>query len=104
MTDALTGITVLDMTSHIAGPYTTKLLADLGARVIKVERPGGDPARRLGPFLHDQPGPERSATFQFLNTNKESIVLDLTRPEPRAVVYDLARQSDRDETSVPPAV
>jgi crotonobetainyl-CoA:carnitine CoA-transferase CaiB-like acyl-CoA transferase len=104
MTDALTGITILDLTSHIAGPYTTKLLADLGARVIKVERPGGDPARRLGPFLHDQPGPERSATYQFLNTNKESIVLDLTRPESKAAVYDLARRADLVVTSFPPAV
>jgi crotonobetainyl-CoA:carnitine CoA-transferase CaiB-like acyl-CoA transferase len=104
MTDALTGITILDLTSHITGPYATKVLADLGARVIKVERPGGDPARQLGPFLHDQPGPERSATFQFLNTNKESLVLDLTQEEARAVVYELARQADLVVTSFPPAV
>ncbi|MGE3601558.1 MAG: CoA transferase, partial [Dehalococcoidia bacterium] len=104
MTDALTGITILDLTSHIAGPYATKVLADLGAHVIKVERPGGDPARRLGPFLHDQPGPERSATFQFLNTNKESLVLDLTRAEARAALYELAAGADLVVTSFPPAV
>lgn len=104
MTDALDGITVLDLTSHIAGPYATKLLADLGARVIKVERPNGDPARRLGPFLGDEPGPERSATFQFLNTNKESLVLDLTRPEARRAVYDLTAHVDLIVTSFPPAV
>ena len=75
--DALEGVTIVDLTSHIAGPYASKVLADLGARVIKIERPGGDVARTLGPFLGDQPGVERSATFQFLNTNKESIVLDL---------------------------
>ncbi len=74
---ALDGLTVADFTSHVAGPYATKLLADLGARVIKVERPGGDAARLLGPFLGDESGIERSATFQFLNTNKESVVLDL---------------------------
>lgn len=49
--DALQGLTVLDLTSHIAGPYATKLLADMGARVIKVERPGGDRVRAVGPHL-----------------------------------------------------
>lgn len=92
--DALEGLTVLDLTSHIAGPYAAKLLADLGARVIKVERPGGDPARRLGPFLHDEPGADRGATHQFLNTNKESIVLDLRRAEGREAMYRLAAVAD----------
>lgn len=92
--DALEGLTVLDLTSHIAGPYAAKLLADLGARVIKVERPGGDPARRLGPFLHDEPGANRGATHQFLNTNKESIVLDLRRAEGREAMYRLAAVAD----------
>jgi crotonobetainyl-CoA:carnitine CoA-transferase CaiB-like acyl-CoA transferase len=75
--DALEGLTVLDLTTNIAGPYATKVLADLGARVIKIEPPGGDVSRALGPFLGDQPGPERSATYQFLNTNKQSVVLEL---------------------------
>ena len=88
--DALEGLTVLDLTSHIAGPYSTKLLADLGARVIKVERPGGDSARSLGPFLGDQPGTDRSGTYQFLNTNKESVVLDLRHGEGREALYRLA--------------
>ena len=69
--DALEGLTVLDFTGHIAGPYCTKLLADMGARVIKVERPGGDVSRSLPPFKDDISGPERSATFHYLNTNKE---------------------------------
>ena len=56
---ALDGVTVADLTAHVAGPYATKLLADLGARVVKVERPGGDPARALGPWLDDEPGPDR---------------------------------------------
>ena len=102
--DALEGITVLDLTAGIAGPYATKLLADLGARVIKVERPGGDPSRALGPFLHDEPGPERSATFQFLNTNKESVLLDLKQPAARQVVHDLLPRVDLVVTSFPPAV
>lgn len=88
--DALEGLAVLDLTSHIAGPYSTKLLADLGARVIKVEKPGGDSARGLGPFLGDQTGIERSGTYQFLNTNKESVVLDLTQDSGQKAVYRLA--------------
>ena len=101
---ALDGLTVADFTSHIAGPYATKLLADLGARVIKVERPGGDPARTLSPFLGDEPGPERSATYQFLNTNKESVVLDLKSEGGRAAAHRLAASADLVVTSFPPAV
>ena len=102
--DALEGLTVLDFTSHIAGPYATKLLADLGARVIKVERPGGDRVRQSGPFLGDRTGVERSGTYQFLNTNKESIVIDLKRPESREVVAKLTRAADLVVMSFPPAV
>lgn len=102
--DALDGITVLDFTSHIAGPYSTKLLADLGARVIKVERPGGDCARATGPWLKDEPGTERSATYQFLNTNKESIVLDLKTEGGQAVVDALLPKVDLVVESFPPAV
>jgi len=74
----LSDVQVLDLTWYIAGPYCTKLLADYGADVIKVERPGhGDPARRLGPFLGDEPHPEKSGLFLHLNTNKRGITLDL---------------------------
>ena len=55
---ALEGVKVLDLTHHISGPYCTKLLADFGAEVLKVERPGGDPARRMAPFLNDDADPE----------------------------------------------
>ncbi len=102
--DALEGLTVLDFTSHIAGPYATKLLADLGARVIKVERHGGDIARTRGPWLNDEPGPERSATYQFLNTNKESIVVDLKQPAAGEVVEALVAMSDIAVLGWPPAV
>ena len=101
---ALDGITVLDLTAHIAGPYATKLLADLGARVIKVERPGGDPIRGFGPWLGDEPGIERSGSHQFLNTNKESIVLDLKSGHGRAVLDRLLPLADVVVTSYPPAV
>ena len=50
MAGPLSDVTVLDLTQHLAGPYGTKLFADFGADVIKIERPGGDPARKLGPF------------------------------------------------------
>ena len=101
--DALAGATVLDFTSHIVGPYATKLLADLGARVIKVERPGGECARSLGPWLGDEPGIERSATYQFLNTNKESVVIDLKRPDAGPVVDALVRMADLVVTGFAPA-
>lgn len=100
--DALDGITVLDFTSHLAGPYCTKLLADLGARVIKVERPGGDPAREAPPFLGDKPGLDRSATWHYLNTNKESVVIDLTRPGAAGVVRRLMGNAQLVVTSSPP--
>jgi len=97
-------VTVIDLTSWVAGPYATKMLADMGARVIKVERPGGDPGRGLEPFLGDEPGPDRSATFQFLNTNKESIVIDLATGHGREVLYRLVEHAGAAVTSSSPAV
>jgi crotonobetainyl-CoA:carnitine CoA-transferase CaiB-like acyl-CoA transferase len=102
--DALDGVTVLDLTNWVAGPYATKMLADLGARVLKVERPGGDPARSLEPFLGDQPGPDRSATFQFLNANKEGLVIDLAQDAGRNLLYQLVRRADLVVTSSSPKV
>ncbi len=92
--DALEGLTVLDFTGHIAGPYCTKLLADMGARVIKVEAPGGDSSRRLPPFKDDDPGPERSATFQYLNTNKESVGVNLNTADSSTIVRRLVGLAD----------
>lgn len=102
--DALEGLTVLDFTSHLAGPYCTRLLADMGARVIKVERPDGDPARTVQPFLGDQPGPDRGATWHYLNTNKESVVVDLTRPAAGGVVRRLMARAQLAVTSSAPLV
>ena len=95
MVHALSGIRVLDLTQAIAGPYCTKLLADFGAEVLKVERPpAGDPARRAGPFLRDRPHPEGSALFLHLNTNKRGITLNLKSEEGRAIARRLVRDSD----------
>ena len=76
----LDGVTVLDLTEDIAGPYCTKLFADFGADVIKVEPPGGDRSRSVGPWYQGRSGPERSGTFCYFNTNKRSLVLDIERP------------------------
>lgn len=92
---ALSNIKVLDFTQTIAGPYCTKLLADYGADVIKVERPGvGDGSRRLGPFPKDEPHPEKSGTFLHLNTNKRSVTLDLKTEQGRQIARELASQAD----------
>lgn len=92
---ALSNIKVLDFTQTIAGPYCTKLLADYGADVIKVERPGvGDGARRLGPFPKDEPHPEKSGTFLHLNTNKRSITLDLKTGQGQQIARNLVCQVD----------
>ncbi len=78
MEQALTGIKVLDFTHCIAGAYCTKLLADYGAEVIKIEKPGeGDPARRIGPFPGDEPDREKGGLFNYLNANKKGITLDV---------------------------
>lgn len=91
----LEGVRVLDLTWHIAGPYCTKLLADHGADVVKVERPpGGDPARYMGPFLNDDPHHEKSGLFLHLNTNKRSITVNLKSEAGQTIVLDLVRQAD----------
>lgn len=91
---ALDDVVVLDLTQHIAGPYATKLMADFGADVIKVEKPGGDIARMLSPFQGGTPDGERSGLFFFLNTNKRSVVLDLTTGAGRSALAALAAKAD----------
>ena len=92
---ALSDVKVLDLTHYIAGPYCTKLLADYGADVIKVERPEtGDGSRRLGPFPGDVPHPEKSGLFLHLNTNKRGITLDLKSEAGRVIALSLAAGVD----------
>ena len=86
----LSDITVVDLTRVLAGPYCTMVLADLGARVIKVEPPGkGDDARHFGPFVGG-----RSAYFMSLNRGKESIALDLKSAADRKTFEALLERAD----------
>ncbi|MFC1868936.1 CaiB/BaiF CoA transferase family protein, partial [Thermodesulfobacteriota bacterium] len=95
MEQPLSGVKILDLTGYIAGPYCTKLLADYGADVIKVENPdGGDPARKLGPFFNDEPHPEKSGLFLYLNTNKRGITLNLETETGRRIFNELAEHAD----------
>ena len=73
---ALTGIRVVELAESVAGEYCGKLLADFGAEVIKVEAPSGSPTRAMAPIFADHAGCEGSALFAYLNTNKQSVVLD----------------------------
>ncbi len=95
MTGPLDGLRILDLTSGVAGPWCAKLLADYGADVIKIERPGvGDPSRGHGPFLGDVPHREKSALFLWLNTSKRSVTLDIETATGRSIVIELARECD----------
>lgn len=89
--DLLSGIKVLDLTTSIAGPYAGQLLADMGATVLKVEKPkGGDDARAWGPpFLHGE-----SLWFMAVNRGKQSLTLDFSKPEGKVVLDQLVAQSD----------
>ncbi|MBC8022332.1 MAG: CoA transferase [Burkholderiales bacterium] len=98
MNAILAGIRVLDLTRVLAGPWATQLLADLGAEVIKVERPGkGDDTRHWGPpFLKDREGRDTADAAYYLacNRGKQSVTLDIAKPEGRAIASALALKSD----------
>ena len=92
---ALSDVKVLDFTHMIAGPYCTKLMADYGADVVKVERPdGGDGTRRLGPYPGDEPHHERSGLFLHLNTNKRGVSLDLKTSAGNRIARRMAAETD----------
>src|ERR1700757_960141 len=90
---ALSGLLVLDLTDHRA-QLCGRLLADMGADVIKVEPPGGDSARRIGPFVDDTPHPDRSLFFWFYNLNKRSMTLDLSQSEGAEILFAPAKSAD----------
>lgn len=90
MGKALEDITIIDFTRVLSGPYATMLLADMGAQVWKIERPGkGDDSRAVGPFRNGE-----SAYFMSLNRNKKSVTVDLSSPEGKEIVRRLVTQCD----------
>lgn len=90
----LSGVKVVEYSSFVSGPYCTKLFADLGAEVIKVETPEGDEARKRGPYLDDNPNPETSALFLYLNTNKMGVTLDVHSVTGREIFKKLIASAD----------
>ena len=100
----LSGLRVLEIGSMLSAPYCGKLLADAGARVVKLESPGdGDAARRYGPWPGDIPHTERSGLFLYLNSNKEGITANLETPTGRSIMRRLVASSDVLVHNVPPA-
>lgn len=92
---ALSDLKVVEWGSFIAAPFCTKLMADLGAEVIKVEPPGsGDQARQYGPFPGDNPHSEQSGLFLYLNTNKLGITLDPSQETGRELLLKLLEDAD----------
>ena len=92
---ALDGLKVLELSQFISGPYCCKLLADLGAEVIKIEEPEiGDESRQRGPFPNDSNHIEKSGLFLYLNTNKYSITLNIKTPEGKEIFKELVRETD----------
>ena len=100
---ALADLSVVEYSLGPAGAMCGKALADMGADVLKIEPPEGDPMRRVGPFPNDAPNPEASGAFLFLNANKRGAALDLTQDEDRRIVHDLAADADVFVTDVQPA-
>ncbi|HKV55752.1 MAG TPA: CoA transferase [Candidatus Binataceae bacterium] len=95
MPGALSSLKIIEVGEMVSAPYTAKLMADLGAEVIKIERPGGgDPARTRGPFPGDTPHSEKSGLFLYLNANKYGVTLDIAKSEGMALLERLAAQAD----------
>src|SRR5437667_10894096 len=92
---ALSGLKIVELSERVAGPFCTKVMADLGAEVIKIEKPGtGDVARSRGPFPGDDPNPERSALFLYLNTHQQGGTLDLSKPAGAGRLRELVQDAD----------
>src|SRR5690349_18989238 len=95
MAGALAGLKVVELGEMVSAPYAAKLLADMGADVIKIERPvGGDRARLRGPFPGGEPHPEKSGLYLYLNTNKLGVTLDVSRPDGFELLERLVADAD----------
>ena len=95
MKTALSSLKIVEVGEMVSAPYAAKLMADMGAEVIKIERPdGGDRARTRGPFPNHLPHLEKSGLFLYLNANKYGVTLDITRPEGMLLLERLAEQAD----------
>ena len=95
MTRPLENIRVLDLSRVLAGPWATQMLGDLGAEIVKVERPSsGDDTRSWGPPWYGDPKEQRSAYFMAANRNKSSVAIDMSVPEGADLIRELAKRSD----------
>jgi benzylsuccinate CoA-transferase BbsE subunit len=92
---------VLDLTDE-KGLFCGKMMGDVGADVIKIEKPGGDPARSIGPFYHDEPDPEKSLFWFAFNTSKRGITLDIETADGQAIFKKLVKSADFVIESFPP--
>ena len=90
----LSGVKVVECGNLVSAAFMAKLFADFGAEVIKVEEPGGDLARKHGPFPGDTPHPDKSGLFLYLNTNKLGVTLNLREPRGHALLQSLCAQAD----------
>lgn len=99
----LAGLRVVDLGPGIAPSFCAKLLADYGAEVIKVEPPEGDPLRRQGPFAGDDPHPEKSVPFLYVNTGKRGVTLDHTTDSGAALLLKLLEDADIIVEGFPPS-
>jgi crotonobetainyl-CoA:carnitine CoA-transferase CaiB-like acyl-CoA transferase len=99
----LEGVRVLELGNMVSAAYAAKLMADLGAEVIKVEEPQGDRARQRGPFPGGTPHPEKSGVFLALNMNKRGVILDLRQPEGQEHLRRMVAQTDILIHNYPPA-
>ncbi len=100
----LSGVRVLELGGHTSAPFCGKLLAQYGADVVKIEPSGvGDPARRQGPFAGDDPHPEKSLPFLYLNTGKRGITLNIATDTGCSILHKLVKEADILVENYPPA-